>query len=195
MEKVADRIAGYFIRSGVAIEDNRDIYVYGLTHLFSHGISLVVTITIGIVFSIPLEMLIFFIPFVSLRVSAGGYHAKSFWKCIIASSSTIISVAIILSQAIPAIHVATIILILIASLVIVFRFAPIEDDNRPLTTYEVLLFRKRSRLSIVLSGLIIFVITAFGGSYYAFCAALGIGVATTSIFIAFLVKRVTSNEL
>ena len=43
MEILADKITSYFIRSSVADEKNRDIYVYGLIHIFTHGISTAIT--------------------------------------------------------------------------------------------------------------------------------------------------------
>ena len=93
MEFLADRIADYFIRNGAAEEENRDIYVYGLIHVFSHSIGLAVAMVVGFSFSIPFEVLVFFIPLTMVRISAGGYHAGTFWRCIAVSVLTILAVA------------------------------------------------------------------------------------------------------
>jgi len=48
MEVLAERIADCFVRSGVATECNKDIYVYGLIQTFSNGIGLIVASIVGL---------------------------------------------------------------------------------------------------------------------------------------------------
>jgi len=191
MEILADRIAGAFIRNGVAAEDDRDIYVYGLIQTFSNGIGLIVAIAVGFAFAIPLEMLIFFIMLTALRMSAGGYHAGTFLRCAVVSSLAIVAAAAIISVSTATIYAPAIAIILPVSLIITFIFAPIEDKNRTLTSEETIKFRKRSRRLAVGGALILGSATALGGdfAYYSFCATLGLGVATISIFAAFLKQK------
>ena len=199
MELLADRIAGYFIRNGVADENNRDIYVYGLIHTFSHSICFLAAIAVGFTFSIPIEMLLFSITLSSLRISAGGYHAGSFWVCIAESVLTIIAIAVIIKVSPEAVYFPVTVILMVITVFAVFRFAPVEDKNRPLTSDEIAKFKKRSRLLVVGGSLVLGIIIAFGGNYYSFCAVLGFGVASASIPVALIkrkreVRRAYENE-
>ena len=75
----------------------RDIVVFGAEAAFSLIVNLAITLIVGLVFRKSFEMLMFFIPFSVLRSLSGGIHAKTFARCVLASSLTIAAVAIAVS--------------------------------------------------------------------------------------------------
>jgi len=194
LENLANKIAGFLIYNEIAAEGDRDIFVYGLVHLFSHGIGLAIALVIGFAFAIPAEMLVFFIPFIALRTSAGGYHAGTFWGCAAVSGVTILVIAIVISV-LPAVAYLPIIgIIASASFAVIFMFAPVENENRPIMPNERVRFRKRSWLVVVVCIVAIISFLVLGGSHYAFCAALGVGLAASSTVAALIKQKVIRRK-
>ena len=190
MELLADRIAGFFIQSGVATEETRDIYVYGLIHAFSVIIGLVITTTLGFVFSVPLEMLLFFVPFTALRMTSGGYHALTFWRCIIISFLVMFTVAFVLRANIAPLYSTVIISVSIISVIVIYCIAPVGDKRHPLTSAEVLRFKKCARVVVTGNALIALIILALGSSRYSFSLSIGAGASTSSTLVAFLNNKI-----
>ena len=183
MEQIANNITNFFIRNGAATEDTRDIYVYGLTIAFSHGIALMFTLLFGIVFRVPvLKLLAFFIPFTVTRTSVGGYHAGRFWSCAVISVLTMLgsiaSIQYFSSNGLISVGVS------ILGVVGIFAFAPVENANRPLIDGEVIKFRNRSRLIGVSCVAIVLGLAILGKPAYAFCVALGLIIPAVSAVVA-----------
>ena len=57
LELFANRVADFLIRSGSATEDIRDICVYGIEASLSHIINFFLTLLVGFIFGIPLELI------------------------------------------------------------------------------------------------------------------------------------------
>jgi accessory gene regulator B len=186
LELIANKITDFFVRNGAAAEDDRDIYVYGLIVTFSHAIGLVITLLLGFLLAVPLKLLIFFAMFTALRVSSGGYHAGSFWKCTVVSLLMMFAVVIVIRFTPGIVHIPLMFALSIASILIVFRFAPVAHENRPLSADEVKKFRERSRLVVLGCVFISLLFLIFGSPSYSFCGSLGIGVSAGSTLAAFL---------
>jgi len=193
LEKLAVRITGCLVRNNVALEKDQDIYVFGLIHLFSHSITLIVAVVLGIVLGILMEMTVFFAFLTAGRMSAGGYHASSFWKCIILSILTILAAAITILYCPTPAQIPINVISIIFSVIIVFSFAPVVNQKRPLSAIEVLRFRNRSRISCIVSALLICILVIFSHYVYSFSAALGLGISTISIMVALVQERLLNN--
>ena len=92
------------------------------------------------------ETFLFYLAFVSLRFFCGGYHADSYQKCFLYFAITG-SLCIMASEWISRYEKATIVLFFSATAALwlcIFKKAPVEHENRPLTQKEELFFRKRS---------------------------------------------------
>ncbi len=78
MEKVADHLADYLVRTETVQEENREIYAYG----FQVGLELLVaslTIVISaIIMRVPAECAVLLAVFFAIRGVAGGVHMNSF---------------------------------------------------------------------------------------------------------------------
>ena|GEM_PF-3371773 len=185
MEQIANNITNFFIRDGVATEDTRDIYVYGLIIAFSHGIALAFTLLFGIVLQVPLlKLLAFFIPFTMTRTSVGGYHAGKFWVCAVISVLTMLGAIVCIQYFSGSINGIISVSISIVGTIGISAFAPVENANRPLTAVEVVKFRNRSRLIGISCVVIVLVFAFLSKSEYAFCVALGLVIPAVSAVVA-----------
>ena len=189
MVSVSQRIANALVRYGNGSEANVDIYEYGIQALLSFAINAVVTVILGVLFGVVSELILFFIPFALHRSISGGYHAKTWWGCVV-FSGIVIAFVILLCKLHFAVNLffASILVSFFAAIT-TFCFAPVVNSNHPLNNDERLRFRKLSRSMTAI--LITLEIIAFfvGMSRFGFCVALALGVSSSMQVIGVIQGR------
>ena len=81
MEALSEKIIANMIKSGVSIEADREIYVYGLTQLFRTLLNVFSTVIIGFCMGMLAESVVFVICLMLIRSYSGGYHSDSPIRC------------------------------------------------------------------------------------------------------------------
>lgn len=159
-------------------EEDREIYLYGLELLIATIFKGLVIVIIGALTRLIKEMLIFTLFFSGLRIQAGGYHAKTILGCLI-GTLTIIFTSITLVRILPEDYQSYYILIsMVASVVLIFLYAPLESENKPLSKEEKVLYRHRSLQTVIIGNIIILILIAFSDKFNY----LG-SIASTGFFI------------
>ena len=148
--KAEKHIAEMLLKDGVISSDEVETVEYGLENLGSSLLGMTITLIIGYCFdflggSFLLWMLIF-----PLRKNAGGFHAKTKGRCLLFSSfillvSMVCFVWIDWSE-------ASYILTAAFFFAIIFFMAPVENHNKRLDSMEYIVYRKRTRLLLLLEG-------------------------------------------
>ena len=134
------------LREQIILEEEREVYTYGFEITIANGINALIIFCVGFALHSIRDAILFYMVFVSLRFFCGGYHADSYIKCFfsfaITSAVCLITAKCLFCQ--PKI-IAILFLIGILSLGwYIWKWAPIENENRPITLEERKLFRKRS---------------------------------------------------
>lgn len=158
-EYLADDIVIFLIQRKIIDAKDRDLYCYGAEVFFLNILNIIIAVLITIFSGTWSHFLIFMMIFVPLRISIGGYHAKTSQVCLI--QSTILYIATVaLVKYYPYIYQSVFLKILVAfSVVSIIIFAPIEHINNPLGKKS----RKKNRIisiSLAILDSIIFVILA-----------------------------------
>jgi len=184
MEMIARRAAAFFIDQGAGNECNRDIYEYGIIIALSFLINTAVAVILGFVFSLQIEILVFFIPFAIHRSLSGGYHAKTWWGCLIMSGLVMMIVVFLVKLQARAELFPISVALWVLSIITTFAFAPVENANRPLSDAEKSKFRKCSRVYTplcVLIGALFFILNM---NRLSVCVALALGASGITQLIA-----------
>lgn len=147
MNYITDLIVQFMLKHGIIEAEDAEIYQFGFNQLMFIAINLTTTVIIGIVFSMLFESVIFLVSYMVVRVYAGGYHAKTQFRCYIISSIFIV-LALMGVEYIIWEGFASIIAITIASMVI-FKLSPVETKNKPLDEIETKIYKAKSRQRIV----------------------------------------------
>ena len=95
MEALSEKIIANMIKSGVSIEADREVYIYGLTQLFRTLLNLFSTVIIGVCMGKLAESVVFVICMMLIRSYSGGYHSDSPIRCYLVS---VIAVIIVLGS-------------------------------------------------------------------------------------------------
>lgn len=145
MDKILDSAMIFLYKDKELDKDEAEIVRYGLEilliKLFFSTAILIMSIFMGSFW----ECIAFLILFPMLRSYAGGYHAKTRIYCFISSmaSFALVFALIKLSLKVPFVSVILAVLALVSAGVI-WRFAPIDTENKTLDNDEKSVFRKKT---------------------------------------------------
>jgi len=133
-------------RDKIIEKDEIESCVYGIQITIANMINFAIAFSIGFLAGALAEMTLFYGIFVSLRFFCGGYHAKSYGRCFSLFALTCLGYVALLKGVLRYIGCPFWILgtAIIFLGMCVWVKAPIEHTNRPFTSEERKLFRKRS---------------------------------------------------
>lgn len=143
------KISGYLSRllckESIIAGDQVELYDYGFQITIANIVNFVIAFLIGICFQATLEMAFIYCIFVSLRFFCGGYHANCYGKCFLLFAIT--CMVCLWAARWIANYKGIQILLLPASLLLlgicIWKKAPVENANRPMTDGEKKIFKKR----------------------------------------------------
>lgn len=126
---------------GIFPKSQEKIYTYGFELLLSSVIGIVVLMMISIAGGKAFAWLPYLLGFIPVRITGGGYHAKTHFKCIL--SFSLVFFAFLLSSIFVDIQSITYILLSFTTMVISLAVAPVEAINKPLSNEKRNKNRKR----------------------------------------------------
>ena len=149
MQETEEKILRFLEQSGRITEEDKDVYRYALQSVWILGGNIVTSILIGILLGHPWYCLLLLLALIPLRSDAGGYHAPNVWQCYFMSCGVLVAALLWIRAQF---HFQTGITVFLASLsfFFVFRFAPLEAENKPLDKMERQVIGRRARTTLVL---------------------------------------------
>ena len=185
-------LAELIYQNNIIEEDKIESCTYGIQITMANMINFAIAFSIGFLTKSLVEIALFYGIFVSLRFFCGGYHAKSYGRCFFLFALTC-SVYLAMLKGIL-LHVRNLFWLLGAAIlflgICIWLKAPIEHTNRPFTTEERKLFRKRS-IQLFLIWSIVGIILWIGQLEYL---SAGITCVFVIITIYMLVERGEKDE-
>ncbi len=175
-------ISLFLCRKNIIDEEEADIYQYGFESILSTILGFIITLLIGVILKMVIMSIIYYGIFVAVRQMTGGYHADSYLKCNITFSLVTLFVLgmtklICISQtySLP-IHS----LIFIISAICIWRFAPVENPNKPLTPKQ----KGRNHKAAMIVLLALYILSSV---LYAFKIEFAVLIALTLFSISMLI--------
>lgn len=157
-----NNLVEYLCNKAVAVKaiksDEKDLYAYAFGLLISSAYTWGTFILLGLFFDSLLAAICFLILYIPLRVFCGGFHRKSYFKCYVSSLFLFLSIFFI--SRVPLLDKINLGLLLVLPLTIwcIFKFAPMEDPNKPLDSYEIAKYSKISKKILVVDVIIILIL-------------------------------------
>lgn len=187
-QKLSFRIANSMAKESIVSPRSVRVYAYGLELLLSLAVGILVLIAVSILEDKPLLWLPYLAGFVPVRLTGGGYHAKTHLHCISIFAATYLSTFFIS----PIITKPTLSFVLVSfsNLLIFLLFSPVEALNKPLKTTQQRKNRRRS-LYLGIANLAISVGVAFlhlGKITWLYMYFAGSGMAGLSMLISVLIN-------
>ncbi len=185
MEKCADILVEWLIKSEVIKKEEKEIYVYAAYSLFLSIAPVLMAVILGIVMGQVLHSVILILPFMLIRKFSGGYHSKNNKKCLIYSWGILFMFTYVACQ--TTWNIATGFITILA-IVHLFVFSPIDSENRKLAEDEQVECKKWTIIWVMFWVVIVVVLLFLGLYSYANCAALGM-IMTASLQIPCTLKK------
>jgi accessory gene regulator B len=147
ISKLAKGMACFFVDNKIIEAEDSEVYAYGIELLLSTIFNLVVAIIIALISNEIIPCFINLTAFVTIRIYAGGYHADTHLGCML----TLVCVLSVFILSIKTISITTMSMLSpilwILSAIILFRFAPVEHPNKPISEKKKMKLRKKSLIS------------------------------------------------
>lgn len=129
MKKIIDGLVKELINHNIICEEDKVIYSYGFNLLVFSSVAYMSILFFSYILGNMLETIIYVLAFITLRVFAGGYHAKTFSQCYMVSIISYIffslGIHIIYYKHIYALSIV----VAIFSFFIVYKYAPVVHIN------------------------------------------------------------------
>lgn len=129
-------------------EEEREIISYGLKQMKSTITMITVLLSIGIVFQVAFESVIFLICFIYLRKYAGGYHADTQERCYVFSTLIFVAACYIIRNVQED---KGFLVLQIINMLLLFRLVPVDNKNRRLEQWEKDKYGRKARIRIIIA--------------------------------------------
>lgn len=187
---LAEKISCFLVEQSAIESSDKEVYVYGMEILLSTLLNTLAILLVALLFNMAGQITFFIVPFILVRMTAGGYHAKSHARCVsILLATLIVFVTLIKCVQPQVLHIFTLPALLVSAAIILV-LSPVEDVNRPFTEKEVFLFRRRSLIvSLILTVIAIASYYAAKTYWISFSISLGICVASLSLIAEYVKNK------
>lgn len=188
MDKILDKAIDFLYNNKDDMnEEKAEIIRYGLEVLLIKITFFTAALVISLLMHSFWECIIFTSLFSGIRSYAGGYHANTRKKCFVLSMLTFCSVFMILKliKTFPLI-LMIVVIFAAASSVVIFRFAPIDTENKRLDDEEIQIFRKKSRTAVVVE--LIMAAVAYFLNFKGIMCAVMLSLILTALLICIEIK-------
>lgn len=146
IDSLSRKIVNWQIKKKYLPEKDEKLYTYAYGLLIGQVINIIIACLLAIIFKAYMTVFVFLVSYIPLRIYAGGYHAKTYTVCTLASTVLIFIVCLV-TKVIPYNIIIELNLIIgFISGILIFTLAPVEDSNKPLEYMEKDRYRRRSRL-------------------------------------------------
>ena len=192
--KSANKMTESLVSNNIIDRSDFEIYRIGFEMGFAIIAYVLTTLSIGFIFRMPLESLLFIFAFYPLRSYVGGFHTSNHFRCYWLSMLATVAVLFTIRFVVSMYSAPLIVVIAGICVAIMFFLVPVQDANRPLEDIEIRVFGRRARIVLGAELAALIIASAVGLitiSAIIFCTILLSGIA---VFAGAIKNKVKSIE-
>lgn len=191
IKSISDKIAHKMVSSGMIEEKEFTIYSFSYEIVINYILTFLAILLIGLLFGTLLECVLFMCFYAPLRMFAGGFHAKTHERCIVASSVMFIGLSFLLFSKTSWTINPFLLVLEAGSVLLIFFLAPVETENRKIDQEHGKKYRLFSRVLLFIELVVGFVFYYFGNSKIAFLMILSHIVLSIMLLLGLMSQRFT----
>ncbi len=180
INQMANVASEKLVENEIITKDKQEIYLYGFQLMFATIFKGLGIIIVAMLLGLLKETAIFFLAFGFLRVNSGGYHSGGYLKCFIVSLVAFTASVMASQLLVPYFTLPIVIGILAIVNIIIFKRAPIESENKPLSDEQKKKFKLKSRVIVVTESLMVLSIWSFYGNLKTYGALIIMAIVLVS---------------
>jgi len=176
IDSLSRNLTQILVNKNIIDFDDIDVYIYGFQLFLATVFKGIGLLIIGFTLGYVKEIIVFVAAFSTLRIYAGGYHSPSYLNCFIMTVIFALTSVIGAEMLTYINHFYITLGFLIIATILVLIYAPVDNDNKPLTENEYKRYRKISIIIIFLQVILIIGLYTFKKDliYYCNIAAIAI---------------------
>ncbi len=191
-KKTSQFLTKHFVRKNLIAEDKADMYEYGFEVLLSTSVYILIFLLLSVLTRSLFVSLLFFVSFLAIRKTAGGFHASTYLKCHLLFFLTH-CLFIVLNGLVPVGYLRLMsIFMIVISAVLVLVFAPVAHPNKPFIYNERKKFRRISFWYTIIASSLAIICFPFSADFANYYFAFSYGMASASI--AMLVETIKQRK-
>ena len=190
MNKIAKLISNYYFNKGRITINEKEEYEYSLEIMIASIVNFMVLLILTLLTKFYIESIAFIVVFASLRMSVGGYHAKTHLGCVLSISVIYLIMVILLVFINSNIVLYLSIYFVVTSIPIILIYAPVDSENKRLDTFERKKHRKASLIKLIVIVTLYIVLLSANQNLVAF----SVGYTLIILSIALVVGRFTDMK-
>lgn len=171
--KLSNSIVRWMLNNKIIEENKAVICRWGISHILDTVFNVATFLIIGILFKMPIETIVFTLGYIPLRIYAGGYHAKTPFRCWCLSNMILVVSLIIVRNAER--HYTAFGIVSILAAIVLMMLMPVEDLHKPLDQNDRKKYKK--------CGIVILVIEIFISVIFVLMHNNRIAIALSSIWV------------
>ncbi|MBZ0746082.1 accessory gene regulator B family protein, partial [Clostridioides difficile] len=141
-KRLSYKFANILVNNEIVESEDFEIYRYGFETLIYFIVNILVALFIGIIFDRFIHTVIFLSCYCTLRQFTGGYHARNYKECTL-TFAVIYLITIFSANNIDINkYKYLLVLLMIISILTIYKLAPLEHRNKPLSESEKKHYRK-----------------------------------------------------
>jgi len=172
ISSIAEILVNRLVKKEIISGKDIEVYQFGIECFIMKACHIISYFIIAICFHMVLELLIFLMTFMPLRVYAGGYHANTPMKCYIVSCFAVLSVMCLIHLMPTYIMQYSIIVALVVSFVLLI-IVPVESRNKTLDETEKIYYKRKAMMLIMIEVGIVIIFRILLWNDISFIIALG----------------------
>lgn len=194
INKLSAYLANVLIRKKIIEPKDFELYHYGLFVIITEAWLLLFCVSVGIIFNVVLQSMVFFVIFFFVHRFAGGFHAKTEWQCqIITLSTFFLCIAGIKCE--TGINMIYMISVYIVSCVVIIVLSPADTPQKPLSRTEKVKFKKITAVIVLMCSVIVLLFLSNRKTIsFAYAIINGMMLQTVSVVIGRLFNKKLLSE-
>lgn len=148
ISNISKRTAEFLSKNMIIKTEYEEVYAYGIEILLSTILNFILALTIALISHEFVACLINLTAFVTIRIYAGGYHADTHSGCMITLFCVLVMFIFVIKVISLKLMMILYPLLLTISIVIIFKYAPVEHPNKPLSDKKKLKLRRKALISL-----------------------------------------------
>ena len=169
--RIADKCTSLLIRRGIIEPQKKNIFFYGFELWWSTFFCVSFILLWGSLFHCLKETAIFIVTFMSIRIPAGGYHAKSYGRCFVLTNCVAvgcIASAVLLTRLQADIVGYCMRGFFLLAFLYIWNKAPVVTKTHPLSQQKIVRNRKYAHLVLIYQLILTGILEVFKNRFGAY---------------------------
>lgn len=188
IKRMSESIVSWQVSRSILTNEQSSLYQYAYEVMLNLSVNIMIAILVAVAFKVPMQVAVFLISYIPLRSYCGGYHARTNGVCTIVSAILILLVCFVEKGLTGELAAIIVPMCFVVSGLLIYKYAPVPDINKPLDEVEIVYYRKKSRLVWLIEAVI-------GAAFWYFGLRAGVVIAISHVILSLmLVYGVFKNK-